>query len=73
MKYSTEKELANYLSISPDELDEILQKDTSEKTSLKNGTNSWDTYQIIPYTNINGEKRFLKSEINKWLEYQSSM
>ncbi|MGG3572399.1 hypothetical protein ABES80_07850 [Bacillus gobiensis] len=69
----TENELANYLSISPDELDEIIQKDTNEKTSLKNGTNSWDTYHFIPYTNFNGEKRFLKSEIKKWLEYQSSM
>lgn len=65
----TQQELAEYLSISDKELNEIIKEDTLEKSSITNG--QWDTYQFIPYINFNDENRFLISEIKKWLEYQS--
>ena len=44
-----------------------MDEDDIEKASFE----SYDTYQYIPYLTISGEERFLKKEIDKWLEYQT--
>ena len=60
-------DLAEYLSVSTKDIEEIMDEDDIEKASFE----SYDTYQYIPYLTISGEDRFLKKEIDKWLEYQT--
>ena len=62
-------DLAEYLSVSTKDIEEIIEKEDVEKASIEEG--SFDTYKYIPYLTISGENRFLKSEIDKWLEYHS--
>lgn len=62
-------DLAGYLSVSDSDIEKIIKKDYKEKAEIEEG--DFDTYKYIPYINLAGEKRFLKSEIDKWLEYQS--
>ena len=62
-------DLAEYLSVSTKDIEEIIEKRDIEKASIEEG--NFDTYKYIPYLTISGEVRFLKSEIDKWLEYHS--
>ncbi len=65
----TADELADFLSIDKEKLEDIIEKDDIERASIQGDT--FDTYQFIPYAIISGEHRFLKKEIMKWLEYQT--
>lgn len=62
-------DLADYLSVEIKDIEEMIDKEDIEKASIEGG--SFDTYKYIPYLTISGEVRFLKSEIDKWLEYHS--
>ncbi|MGM9977219.1 MAG: helix-turn-helix domain-containing protein [Clostridium sp.] len=65
----TIEDLAEYLSVSVKDIEEIIEKEDLERASIEEG--SFDTYKYIPYLTISGQNRFLKSEIDKWLEYKS--
>ncbi|MCG7344854.1 Clp protease ClpB [Sporosarcina sp. ACRSL] len=61
----TTTQLANYLQISEQALENIILRDDSERAELS----SYDTYRFVPYLKINDEKRFMKVEIDEWLKY----
>lgn len=64
----TDKESAEYLSISLDEFNEILLKDSQQKTNLT----IYPTYKFIPYIQINSSKKmFSKKELDEWIKYNS--
>lgn len=63
-------DLSEYLSVAKKDIEKIIEKEEIEKASIEGGT--YDIYIYIPYAEISGEKRFLKSEIDKWLLYQSN-
>ncbi|MGX2962072.1 helix-turn-helix domain-containing protein (plasmid) [Peribacillus sp. JNUCC 23] len=63
----TRTELSEYLQISEQSIENIIQKDDLEKAKLS----SYDTYHFIPYLKIDNQERFLKAEIDKWLQYKS--
>lgn len=68
----TEKQLARYLKISHDQLLNLIEKSDEEKLLLTSANSHvYDTYKFLPYMNIEGEKRFMKSQIDKWMEYQT--
>ncbi|MBP0725814.1 hypothetical protein J5Y03_11595 [Bacillus sp. RG28] len=66
----SQKELLNYLSISEKELNNIIEDDKYEKAKLI-GNGSWETYRFLPYAEVGDQKIFIKSEIKKWLQFQS--
>ena len=61
----TVTQLAEYLQISEQALENIILTDDSERAQLS----SYETYRFIPYLIIDNEKRFIKAEINEWLKY----
>ncbi|AZU62392.1 helix-turn-helix domain-containing protein [Neobacillus mesonae] len=63
----TKKQLSEYLQISQKSIDNIILSDDSERAKL----GSYDTYQFIPYLKISNQERFLKAEIDKWLQYKT--
>ncbi|WP_455675607.1 hypothetical protein [Pradoshia sp.] len=65
----TIEDLAEYLSVNTEDIEEIIDKEDMEKASIEEGI--YDTYRYMPYLVISGEIRFLKSEIDEWLEYRS--
>ncbi|MCG7408112.1 hypothetical protein MH117_11835 [Paenibacillus sp. ACRRX] len=60
-----EAQLARYLNISNEELQNVILKDDI----LKRNVGVYDTYRFIPYGIIGSKKVFLKIHIDKWLEY----
>lgn len=64
----TLEELAQYLSINTEELEDIIEKDDIRKAGMGEEP-SYDAHQFIPYAMVSGEYRFLKKEILGWLEY----
>ncbi|MDU4697722.1 MAG: hypothetical protein E6Y08_18105 [Paenibacillus sp.] len=67
----TESELADYLGITPSDLQDILELDRKKRENLQ-GARSYDTYSILPSMELpNRSHIFLKSEIEKWVEYHS--
>lgn len=64
----TKEDLAQLLTLTVDELDQLISEQKAEKQQL----NSYDTYQFIPTIEIKGKTLFLESEIFKWLEYLST-
>ncbi len=65
----TIEDLAEYISVSTKDIEEIIDKEDMEKASIEE--RNYDTYQYMPYLTISGEIRFLKTEIDNWLEYRS--
>jgi hypothetical protein len=63
----TTMQLSEYLQISEESIEKIIKEDNLEKQKL----GSYDTYRFIPYLIINKQERFLKEEIDKWLEYKN--
>lgn len=62
----TELEASEYLSITVDQLRNILKKDSKIKQNL----NSYDTYRFIPHIELdNGTKLFNKKELDEWIDY----
>ncbi|RDW17688.1 helix-turn-helix domain-containing protein [Oceanobacillus chungangensis] len=60
-------QLAEYLQISEQAIENIILKDDSERVEL----GGYDTYQFIPYLKIDNQKRFIKAEIDEWLKYKN--
>jgi hypothetical protein len=61
----TMEETANYLSITVDELDDILRDDRIAKGRLQ----VYATYQFIPFIEINDEYRFNQDQLDLYIEY----
>ncbi|MCA1041226.1 Clp protease ClpB [Bacillus infantis] len=64
----TINQLSGYLQISEDLIEKIIREDMSAKANLS----TYDTYQFIPYLEIDEQKRFIKSEIDEWLKYKNN-
>lgn len=59
-------EASEYLSISVDELESILLKDST----IKEGLRGYSTYRFIPFIEVNnGKKLFSKEELDKWISH----
>jgi predicted DNA-binding transcriptional regulator AlpA len=65
----TKKQLSEYLQISENSVDRIIENDNLKRAQIGEGVN--DTYMFLPYLKIDKQERFLKSEINKWLQYKN--
>ncbi|CAM4197263.1 hypothetical protein U9M73_16940 [Paenibacillus phoenicis] len=66
----TESELADYLGITMSDLQDLLELDRKKRENLQ-GARSYDTYSILPSMELpNRSHLFLKSEVDKWVEYQ---
>ncbi|MGM7681252.1 Clp protease ClpB [Cytobacillus sp. Hm23] len=63
----TQSELLEYLHISEDELNEIINEDDGLKVQLS----SYDTYRFLPYLEIGDKRMYLMNEINEWLKYKN--
>ncbi|ANC78533.1 hypothetical protein ABE65_017685 [Fictibacillus phosphorivorans] len=61
----TVKQLSVYLQISEGSIESIIYNDDKDKANMS----SYETYAYIPYIKLDNEYRFLKKEIDKWLEY----
>ena len=69
----TNKEAADYLNISIEEFEKILQKDQEEKREMtKAGIHVYSTYKFIPYIEINNKKLFSKDELDQWIKHNMS-
>lgn len=67
----TESELADYLGITRSELQNILELDRKKRENFNGSV--YDTYSFLPRMQLpNRSYLFLKSEIEKWVEYHSS-
>ncbi|RSK25977.1 Clp protease ClpB [Bacillus sp. HMF5848] len=64
----TKTQLSEYLQISEESISNIIVIDDAEKANRS----SFETYRYIPYLKIDGQVRFLKPEIDKWLYYKNS-
>lgn len=47
------------------QLDNIIKRDTEQKKKLS----VYDTYQFIPYADLDGHIVFQKDNLNKWLDF----
>ncbi|WEG14415.1 Clp protease ClpB [Pullulanibacillus sp. KACC 23026] len=65
----TKEQLSVYLQISEKTIDKIISDDAAKKAELAD--ESYDTYEFLPYLKIDGQERFLKSEVDLWLQYQN--
>ncbi|PYE48591.1 DNA-binding protein [Paenibacillus barcinonensis] len=63
----TKEEAAKYFQISISELDDIINKDIDRKQNMA----IFDTYQFIPYANLNGKLIFTKTNLDKWIDYNT--
>lgn len=63
----TMEETASYLSITMDELDDILRDDRIEKGKIS----MYDTYRFLPYMEINDELRFSKEQLDLYIAYRT--
>lgn len=63
----TMEETASYLSITMDELDDILRDDRIEKGKMT----MYETYRFLPYLEINDELRFNKDQLDLYIEYRT--
>lgn len=63
----TIKQLSLYLQISEGSIESIIYNDDKGKAKMS----SYQTYEFIPYIKLDNEYRFLKKEIDKWLEYKN--
>ncbi|RLQ94594.1 helix-turn-helix domain-containing protein [Falsibacillus albus] len=65
-----EKQLSKYLNVSEKTIETIIRVDDINKAAISS-QGAYDKYQFIPYLKIDNHVRFLKSEIDKWLQYRS--
>ncbi|KZE65193.1 hypothetical protein AV545_04515 [Paenibacillus jamilae] len=61
------EEAAAYLKIPVAQLDNIIKRDDEQKKKLS----VYDTYQFIPYANLDGHTVFLKDNLNNWLNFMT--
>jgi hypothetical protein len=47
-----------------------MEEDSKQKAAIGD---SYDTYMFLPYLKIGNQERFLKTEIDKWLQYQNKI
>lgn len=68
----TSEQAAEYLNISNEMFENILLKDSNEKTNLKNNrVSSYETYKFVPYLVIDGYgKMFSRKELDEWIKYK---
>ncbi|MGE6578501.1 helix-turn-helix domain-containing protein [Paenibacillus sp. FSL R5-0766] len=64
----TKEDAAEYLRLSVSELDDIINKDIDRK---QNTSSVYDTYQFIPYANLNGKLIFTKTNLDQWIDYNT--
>jgi predicted DNA-binding transcriptional regulator AlpA len=64
----TKTQLSEYLQVSEQSIENIIKKDDFEKAKLT----SYDTYRFIPYLKIDNQVRFLKTKVDKWLQYKNN-
>lgn len=63
----TKTQLSEYLQISEQSIEIMINQDNFERAKLS----SYDTYRFIPYLTIDNQVRFLKTEIDNWLQYRN--
>lgn len=63
----TLNETAQYLSITEDQLHSIVSSHDIERGKMT----SYETYQFIPYIEMNEEKYFNKTQVDEWIKYNS--
>lgn len=69
-KIMNKDQVADYLTLSSENIDTIIQKDLAFKRSMGGGT--YNTYQFLPYFKTpSGQILFLKEEVDQWLTYQT--
>lgn len=61
-------DLTEYLSVSTEDIEKMIDEDDTEKASIQG--EEFDTYQYIPHMTISDKELFLKSEIDKWVKYR---
>jgi hypothetical protein len=66
----TKKQLSDYLLVSEETIDSIMKEDNKQKALIGD---SYDTYMFLPNLKIGNQERFLKTEIDKWLQYQNEI
>ncbi|MET1171550.1 hypothetical protein [Paenibacillus amylolyticus] len=64
----TKEDAAEYLRLSVAELDDIINKDIDRKQNI---SSVYDTYQFIPYANLNGKLIFTKTNLDQWIDYNT--
>ncbi|MDN8591245.1 hypothetical protein Q0V21_21010 [Paenibacillus sp. 11B] len=64
----TKEDAAEYLRLSVAELDDIINKDIDRKQNM---SSVYDTYQFIPYANLNGKLIFTKTNLDQWIDYNT--
>ena len=62
----SEQEAADYVGLSAETFHKTLTSSIKEQKSQEG---IFDTYQYIPYMKIDDDSYFLKSELDKWAEY----
>lgn len=65
----TLEEAAFYLSMSADELNIVINRQEYERKN----ESSFETYRFIPFITVNNNKYFNKDQLNKWIEYNSTI
>lgn len=69
-KIMNKDQVADYLTMSTQDVDIIIQKDLELKRTIGSGIS--DTYQFLPYfKTATGQMIFLKEEVNQWLTYKT--
>lgn len=61
----TMEETCCYLNFTEEQFNDILSYDKKHKEGLT----AYNTYEFIPYIEIDGTKYFSKEQIDKWIEY----
>lgn len=59
------EEAAAYLKIPVAQLDNIIKRDDEQKKKLS----VYNTYQFIPYADLDDQIVFSKDNLNKWLDF----
>lgn len=65
----TMEELADYLSVSEETIEGIMQEDMMERTSGE----VRDLEKHLPFVQLEDQTIFIKSEIDDWLKYKSGL
>ena len=65
----TMEELADYLSVSEETIEGIMQEDMMERTSGE----VRDLEKHLPFVKLEDQTIFIKSEIDDWLKYKSGL
>lgn len=64
----TEEEVAAYLSMNIEQFKQLIKDQNFERASFK----SFETFKFIPYIQINGDRYFIKNQVDMWINYNAT-